>query len=159
MKVFGSFKRKMQRRKEEKQRWRSKLSSQNRQIRKICPTLTGLAVLLSFFLSFQTQGFYSSYKPRYLVYKDQKDCTDINITLRATLHYTTCSGLIDEYTHVHGRQNPAKPFSQIRASGNGLKHRIPCAHAQKREGFLKKNPLTHFTTNWDRCCSQGVLGS
>lgn len=107
----------------------AKLLSYNRSVRKVCLALTGLAVFLSFFLNFQLffstfllQVFSSFYKPRCLVYKNQKDCTNINITLMATLYHTTCSGLIEKYTCVHGK---AKPFSQVRASGNGLKHRIP----------------------------------
>lgn len=136
MKVFWYSRRKMQRSKGEKQRWRSKPLSQYRPIRKTCPALTGFALFLSFFLSFQTQGFFSFCKPRCLVYKDQRDCTDINIKAMAALYHSTCSGLTDEYTRVHG----TKPFSQVRASGNGLSHRIPlCTCTEKRRVTGKKN--------------------
>lgn len=128
----------MQRSKEEKQRWRSKLLSQNRPIRKICPALTRFALFLSFLFSFQTQGFSSFYKPRCLVYKDQKDCIDINIKLMATLEHTTCSGL-NRWIHTCAREGKTQQSHSLKSglqavASNTKSH---CAHAQKREGFLE----------------------
>lgn len=117
--------------------------SQNRPIRKNCPALTGFVLFLSFLLSFQTQGSFSSRKSRCLIYKDQKDCTDTNITLMATLYYTTCSGSINECTRVHGRAKPSKATalkSGLQAMGPNTE--LHCAHAQKTEGLLERKTNT-----------------
>lgn len=159
MKVFWFFRRKMQRSKEEKQRWRSRLLPQNRPVRVTCPALTGPAVFLSFFLSFQTQGFFPFYKPRCPVCKDQKDCIDINITLMATLYHTTCSGLIDEYTHVHGRAKPSKAILSSQSFRPWTQTQNSAVHMHRKEQGFWKQKLTHFATHQDRCCSQGVRGS
>lgn len=103
--------------------------SQNRPIRKNCPGLTGLVLFLSFLLSFQTQGSFSSCKSRCLIYKDQKDCTD--------------TGSIDEYTRVHGRAKPSKATalkSGLQAMGPNTE--LHCAHAQKTEGLLERKTNT-----------------
>lgn len=146
-----SSRRKMQSSKEEKQRWRSKLLSWNRPIRKICLALTGLAVVLSFF---QTWGFFSFYKPRCLVYKAQKDCTDINVTLMATLYHTICSGLRDEYTCPwEGRTQQSHSLkSGLQAMDSNTE--FHCAHAQKREGVLERttNTLSYLSRQMLLCC-------
>lgn len=149
-----SSRRKMQRSKEEKQRWRSKFLPQNREI---CLGLTGLAVFLSFFLSFQTWGFFSFHKPRCLVYKDQKDCTDINVTLMATLYHTTCSGLWDEYTRVHGRAKPSRAILSSQGFRQWTQTQNSTVHMHRKEKGCWKEQLTHFPTYQDRCCSQGVV--
>lgn len=94
-----------------------------------------------FFLS--SQGYFSFYKPRRLVYKDQKDCTDISITLMATLYYITCSGSLDEYTHVHGRAKTCKATLSSQGFRQWAQTQNSTVHMHRKEkGFLERKTNT-----------------
>lgn len=107
----------------------------------------GLHFSCLFFLSFQTHGFFSFYKPRCLVYKDQRDCTDINIKLMAPLYHSTCSGLTDEYTRVHGTAKPSKAILPSTQTLHCVQNST--VHMHRREKGFCKEKLTLPPTKAD----------
>lgn len=120
------------------------LVPKNRPISKICPVpaLGGCALFLSFSLVFRTGA--PSCKPRCLVYKAARAQTSKeSIILMATLYYTACSGLIDEYAHVRRKAKPSKAIalkSGLQVMGSNTE--LHCAHKQKGKAFLERKTTT-----------------
>lgn len=74
--------------KEAKKKKSSKLVPETRPIRQMCPVAALTALFLSFLLSFQNYGSFSSYKPRCLVYEAAEAHADKkSILLVAALRY------------------------------------------------------------------------
>jgi len=115
------------------------LVPENRPVRKIgpVPELTGFAIFLSFSLVFRIRA------PFHPTNHNVSSTRQHEHGLMATLYYTACSGLRDEYAHVRRKATPSNAIalnSGLQLMGSNAELR--CAYKQKGEAFLQRKTNT-----------------